>query len=113
MVLAKMVQAAQVRDCDHVLDVGCATGYSSALLARLARSVVALEQDHVAVTALGQAPGKLGLSRFHFGLQVDGFLFEFPGVFPKLTLASGQRLGARSAISRSFSGGQAAGADSL
>jgi protein-L-isoaspartate(D-aspartate) O-methyltransferase len=45
MVLAKMVQAAQVRDCDHVLDVGCATGYSSALLARLARSVVALEQD--------------------------------------------------------------------
>jgi protein-L-isoaspartate(D-aspartate) O-methyltransferase len=45
MVLARMVQAAQVRETDHVLDVGCATGYSSALLARLASSVIALEED--------------------------------------------------------------------
>jgi protein-L-isoaspartate(D-aspartate) O-methyltransferase len=45
MVLAKMVQAAGVKADDHVLDVGCATGYSSALLARLAQSVVALEED--------------------------------------------------------------------
>ena len=45
MVLAKMVQAAEVETSDHVLDVGCATGYSSALLSRLARSVVALEED--------------------------------------------------------------------
>ncbi len=45
MVLAKMVQAAEVGAADHVLDVGCATGYSSALLARLAASVVALEED--------------------------------------------------------------------
>jgi protein-L-isoaspartate(D-aspartate) O-methyltransferase len=51
MVLAKMVQAAAVKETDHVLDVGCATGYSSALLARLAQSVVALEED----TALAQA----------------------------------------------------------
>ena len=45
MVLAKMMQAAAVKESDHVLDVGCATGYSSAVLARLARSVVALEED--------------------------------------------------------------------
>jgi protein-L-isoaspartate(D-aspartate) O-methyltransferase len=45
MVLAKLVQAAAVKADDHVLDVGCATGYSAALLARLARSVVALEED--------------------------------------------------------------------
>jgi protein-L-isoaspartate(D-aspartate) O-methyltransferase len=45
MVLAKMVQAARIRETDLVLDVGCATGYSSALLARLARSVVSLEED--------------------------------------------------------------------
>jgi protein-L-isoaspartate(D-aspartate) O-methyltransferase len=45
MVLAKMVQAAAVKADDHVLDVACATGYSSALLGRLARSVVALEED--------------------------------------------------------------------
>ena len=45
MVLAKLVQAAALQASDHVLDVGCASGYSSALLARLARSVIALEED--------------------------------------------------------------------
>ena len=45
MVLAKLIQAARVRGDDHVLDVGCGTGYSSAVLARLAGSVVALEED--------------------------------------------------------------------
>ena len=51
MVLAKMVQAASVRATDHVLDVGCATGYSAALLARLAGSVIALEEDAVLAAA--------------------------------------------------------------
>ena len=45
MVLAKLIQAAGVRSGDHVLDVGCGTGYSSAVLALLAGSVVALEED--------------------------------------------------------------------
>jgi protein-L-isoaspartate(D-aspartate) O-methyltransferase len=54
MVLAKMVQAAAVKADDRVLDVGCATGYSSALLARLAHSVVALEED----TALARTAEK-------------------------------------------------------
>jgi protein-L-isoaspartate(D-aspartate) O-methyltransferase len=45
MVLAKMVQVAAIKGSDQVLDVGCATGYAAALLARLAGSVVALEED--------------------------------------------------------------------
>jgi protein-L-isoaspartate(D-aspartate) O-methyltransferase len=45
MVFAKLVQAAEIDQTDHVLDVGCASGYSAAVLARLARSVVALEED--------------------------------------------------------------------
>ena len=45
MVLGKLVQAAAVKAGDHVLDVGCATGYSSAVLARLAGSVIALEEN--------------------------------------------------------------------
>ena len=49
MVLAKLVQAAAIQASDHVLDVGCATGYSSALLARLARSVIALEEEETLV----------------------------------------------------------------
>jgi protein-L-isoaspartate(D-aspartate) O-methyltransferase len=42
---AKMVALAEIRPGDTVLDVGAATGYSSAVLARLAKSVIALEQD--------------------------------------------------------------------
>ncbi len=45
MVLAKLIQAARVGRDDHVLDVGCGTGYSSAVLARLAGSVVGLEEN--------------------------------------------------------------------
>ena len=45
MVFAKLLQAAAIRDTDHVLDVGCATGYSAAVLGKLAGHVVALEED--------------------------------------------------------------------
>ena len=44
-VLARLIQAANIADDDHVLDVGCASGYSTAVLSRLAGSVVALEED--------------------------------------------------------------------
>jgi protein-L-isoaspartate(D-aspartate) O-methyltransferase len=43
--LARLVQALELDAEDEVLDVGCATGYSSALLARLAGTVIALEED--------------------------------------------------------------------
>ena len=45
MVLAKLIHAADVASTDRVLDVGCATGYGAAILARIAGQVVALEQD--------------------------------------------------------------------
>ena len=45
MPFARLVQAADVRSSDLVLDVGCATGYSAAVLSQLADSVVALEAD--------------------------------------------------------------------
>jgi len=45
MVLAKLIQAADLKATDRVLDVGCVTGYAAALLARIAGEVVALEQD--------------------------------------------------------------------
>ena len=45
MVLARLIQMADFGDTDRVLDVACGTGYSSAVLARLAGSVVALEED--------------------------------------------------------------------
>ena len=49
---AKLLQLAAIRKGDRVLDVGAGTGYSAAILAKLAASVVALESDeHLAAEA--------------------------------------------------------------
>jgi protein-L-isoaspartate(D-aspartate) O-methyltransferase len=42
---AKLLQLASIDEGDRVLDVGCGTGYSSAVLAGMAKTVVALESD--------------------------------------------------------------------
>jgi protein-L-isoaspartate(D-aspartate) O-methyltransferase len=43
--LAKMLQIADIAPTDRVLDVGTATGYGAAVLARVGAHVVALEED--------------------------------------------------------------------
>ena len=57
---SKLVQAAHIAPTDRVLDVGCATGYSSAVLARLGGEIVALESHEglvaFAVAALADLP---------------------------------------------------------
>jgi len=60
MVLAKLIQAARVSRADRVLDVACATGYSSAVLASLAGSVVALEEDPDLVRLAKEALAAVG-----------------------------------------------------
>ncbi len=44
-VFGRLLQAADIAPSDVVLDVGCASGYSTAVLARLAATVVGLEAD--------------------------------------------------------------------
>jgi protein-L-isoaspartate(D-aspartate) O-methyltransferase len=44
LAFASLLQAAEIRPTEVVLDVGCGTGYSSAVLARLAATVVAVEE---------------------------------------------------------------------
>lgn len=61
MVLARLLQAAQVEPNDVVLDVGCTSGYSSALLARLAGTVVALESDATLRDRANQTLQDLGI----------------------------------------------------
>lgn len=45
MVLARLLQAAELGRDDTVLEIGCGSGYAAALLSRLAKNVVALESD--------------------------------------------------------------------
>lgn len=54
MVLAKLLQAAAVQPGDLALVVGCATGYSVAVLSRLAGSVVGLDSDPNLLAQAGQ-----------------------------------------------------------
>ncbi len=60
---AKLVQLGEIQESDRVLDVACATGYSSAVLSQLSADVVALEEDETlakeATAALRSVP-KLG-----------------------------------------------------
>ncbi|MET4697903.1 protein-L-isoaspartate(D-aspartate) O-methyltransferase [Constrictibacter sp. MBR-5] len=66
MVLARLVQLGQVGPEDLVLDVGSATGYSTAVLARLAAAVVGVEADEQMVQAATANLGQLGIDNAVF-----------------------------------------------
>jgi protein-L-isoaspartate(D-aspartate) O-methyltransferase len=63
LVLARLIQGAGVGSTDTVLDVGAATGYSSALLAGLAGRVVALESERSLYDALRSNLDAFGLAK--------------------------------------------------
>lgn len=60
MVFAKLLQAAAIGETDRVLDAGCATGYSSTVLAKLAGKVVALEEDPALARSAAENLAALG-----------------------------------------------------
>lgn len=51
--LAKMLDALNIGDTDLVLDVACAMGYSTAVIARMAEAVIGID-DNAAMVAEGQ-----------------------------------------------------------
>ncbi len=59
-VLARLLQMAAITPSDVVLDVGCATGYATAVLARLAATVVAVESDPDLIELAGALLAELG-----------------------------------------------------
>jgi protein-L-isoaspartate(D-aspartate) O-methyltransferase len=62
MVQARLIQLGVIQPGDTVLDVGSATGYSTALLARLCKSVVALEPEPQLVEAATSNLEHLGIA---------------------------------------------------
>lgn len=62
VVLARLTQLAAVEAQDAVLDIGCATGYSTALLANLAQVVTAVEAEPELAAAARENLQALGLT---------------------------------------------------
>ena len=62
VVTAKMLQAAEIAETDNVLVVGCATGYTAAVLAHLGCRVTATESDPALAAKALEILAGLGLS---------------------------------------------------
>ncbi len=77
VILARLLQLADIQPGDRVLDLGAGTGYTSAILARLSDKVVALEADKdlAALVARNLADTKVTL--IHGSPEaLDGQLFD-------------------------------------
>lgn len=59
--LARLIQAAAIAPGDFVLVVGCGTGYTAAVIANLATSVIALESDEHLAQSAGATLTDLGI----------------------------------------------------
>lgn len=104
---ARLVQLAGVGPGDKVLDVGCGSGYSSAVLAALAAEVVAVEEsaglvrsaaDNLAALGIGnvtvvEAPLTLGAARHgpYDVILIEGAVEQVAGAL-QAQLADGGRL---------------------
>jgi protein-L-isoaspartate(D-aspartate) O-methyltransferase len=62
MVLARLIQTLQPRETERALVVASGRGYGAALLARLVKSVVAVESDTVLAAAAERTAKELGLT---------------------------------------------------
>jgi protein-L-isoaspartate(D-aspartate) O-methyltransferase len=66
VVIAKMLQAAEIGDTDRVLVTGWATGYAAAVAARLAGQVTATESDSGQAAKANAVLAELGLGNVSF-----------------------------------------------
>ena len=73
MILARLLQAARPGPDDIALDIGCGTGYGTAILSRLTATVVALESDAALAAAANQVLSGL---EFDNAVVVEGKLTE-------------------------------------
>jgi protein-L-isoaspartate(D-aspartate) O-methyltransferase len=61
MLVARLLQDAHISKNDLVLNIGCGSGYSVAVLARIAKAVVAVEVDRVLAERAGASMVELGV----------------------------------------------------
>ncbi|MCW8861832.1 MAG: protein-L-isoaspartate O-methyltransferase [Rhodospirillales bacterium] len=78
--LARLVQELSLSPDNAALVIGCATGYSAAVLARLVNSVVAVESDSTFVENATATLGEMGIDN---AVVVEGALADgYPGHAP-------------------------------
>ncbi|MEE8438067.1 MAG: protein-L-isoaspartate O-methyltransferase [Micropepsaceae bacterium] len=70
---SKLLHLASIRNGDHVLDVGCASGYSAAILGRLAGDVIALEENQDLARIAGKQLLDMDNVRVEHGALSAGF----------------------------------------
>jgi protein-L-isoaspartate(D-aspartate) O-methyltransferase len=72
--LAKMLDALAISNRELVLDVGCALGYSTAVIAHMAEAVVAVEQDEAMATEAQEGLMNAGVDNaiLHVGPLAEG-----------------------------------------
>jgi protein-L-isoaspartate(D-aspartate) O-methyltransferase len=76
---SKLAELAEIEPTDRILDVGCASGYSAAVLARLAHEVIGLEEDAELVRVATDLLASLGFgSRVAQGKLADGYAAGAP-----------------------------------
>ena len=81
VILARMIQSANVQESDLVLDVFCATGYSTAILSHISTTVVGIDQDSDMIGQAAKNMQSLGIAHTVFSAQSDmsqGFLKQSP-----------------------------------
>lgn len=77
---ARLIQLAGVKPGDFVLDIGTGTGYSAAILSKLAGAVVALEEDAALAASAQETLASLGYDNVAVveGRLADGYPGEAP-----------------------------------
>jgi protein-L-isoaspartate(D-aspartate) O-methyltransferase len=74
MILARLLQIGEASTAGRALDIGCATGYSTAILAKLVPTAIGLESDPALAAAAGATLASLGLTSatIEIGALEDG-----------------------------------------
>lgn len=62
LVLARLIQLAEIGPNDTVLDVGCVTGYAAAVMASMAATVIAIDHEEAMVTSATETLAALDIT---------------------------------------------------
>jgi protein-L-isoaspartate(D-aspartate) O-methyltransferase len=70
-IVALMIQAAQIKPGDKVLEVGAGSGYAAAVMSRISARVIAIERQHELVGLARERLGRLGYENVAI-VEADG-----------------------------------------